>query len=137
MKGTEDHTLAARYGDRPLVSQSGLHCALVQALPLSWAWGSCPLPPGLLAASGNFTLYSLVRCLIILFSFLSFETAQNMKQLSLFLKGLRAGPVPEGLCVPLAIQGPGPSDSHVRFGFIQIACCWSDAKPGQAGSRGA
>lgn len=96
-----------------------------------------PYPQACWQLQETLTLYGLVRCLIILFSFLSFETAQNMKQLSLFLKGLRAGPVPEGLCVPLAIQGPGPSDSHVRFGFIQIACCWSDAKPGQAGSRGA
>ena len=35
----------------PVVSQSGLCLDLLQALPLSWSWGSCPPTPQGLAGS--------------------------------------------------------------------------------------
>ena len=35
----------------PVVSQSGLCLDMLQALPLSWSWGSCPPTPQGLAGS--------------------------------------------------------------------------------------
>lgn len=83
-------------GEEPVLGWAGRWQTLTWGSPLLTTEQPCPspaheevpMPPGMLATSGNPYPQGLFSCFVIFFSFLSFENAQNMELLSAFLRGL-------------------------------------------------